>query len=138
MNNIFLAVAGFTGGTAVAAGAFALIVSLGIVPRMAGKTSLAAYSIQLENALICGGIFGMILALLEEFPFHLGKGFAMLYGVSSGIFAGCLAVALAEVLNVFPVMFRRMHLKKGLKILVTAFAFGKAAGALYYFGVLFR
>ena len=51
----------------------------------------------------------------------------------SGVFSGCLSVALAEVLNVFPVLFRRMGIKTGLEILITFFAFGKVAGGLVYF-----
>ena len=46
---------------------------------------------------------------------------------------GCLAVALAEVLNVFPVLFRRANLKNGLGFLITAFAAGKTVGGLVYF-----
>ena len=45
-------------GIGVAAGVFALVASLGMVPRMAGKTSVAAYVPALENGLIAGGIFG--------------------------------------------------------------------------------
>ena len=39
-------------GIGVAAGVFALVASLGMVPRMAGKTSVAAYVPALENGLI--------------------------------------------------------------------------------------
>ena len=128
---------GLTAGIAVAAGAFALITGLGLIPRLAGKTSVASFSIALENAVILGGIFGTVLALFEEIPFPLGKGFAVLFGGASGIFVGCLSVALAEVLNVFPILFRRTRLKTGLYLLVFAFALGKTAGSFYYFAALF-
>ena len=96
---LLLGALGLLCGIGVAAGVFALVASLGMVPRMAGKTSVAAY----------------------------------VYGLASGVFSGCLSVALAEVLNVFPVLFRRMGIKTGLEILITFFAFGKVAGGLVYF-----
>ena len=120
-------------GIGVAAGVFALVASLGMVPRMAGKTSVAAYVPALENGLIAGGIFGCVLAVFPELPFPVGTWFLGVYGLASGVFSGCLSVALAEVLNVFPVLFRRMGIKTGLERLITFFAFGKVAGGLVYF-----
>ena len=114
-------------GIGVAAGVFALVASL------AGKTSVAAYVPALENGLIAGGIFGCVLAVFPELPFPVGTWFLGVYGLASGVFSGCLSVALAEVLNVFPVLFRRMGIKTGLEILITFFAFGKVAGGLVYF-----
>ena len=104
-------------GIGVAAGVFALVASLGMVPRMAGKTSVAAYVPALENGLIAGGIFGCVLAVFPDLPFPVGTWFLGVYGLASGVFSGCLSVALAEVLNVFPVLFRRMGIKTGLEIL---------------------
>ena len=130
---IVLGILGLLFGIGVAAGVFALVASLGMVPRMAGKTSVAAYVPALENGLIFGGIFGSILAIFPNLPFRVGSWFLVAYGLSSGVFLGCLSVALAEVLNVFPVLFRRAGLKKGLGFLITAFAAGKTVGGLVYF-----
>ena len=130
---IVLGALGLLCGIGVAAGVFALVASLGMVPRMAGKTSVAAYVPALENGLIAGGIFGCVLAIFPDLPFPVGVWFLVVYGLASGVFLGCLSVALAEVLNVFPVLFRRMGLKTGLGILITSFALGKTAGGLVYF-----
>ena len=130
---VILGILGFLCGIGVAAGVFALIASLGMVPRIAGKTSVAAYVPVLENGLIFGGIFGCVLAIFPDIPFQVGTWFLVLYGLASGLFLGCLSVALAEVLNVFPVLFRRAGLKQGLGILITAFAAGKTIGGLVYF-----
>ena len=111
---LLLGALGLLCGIGVAAGVFALVASLGMVPRMAGKTSVAAYVPALENALIAGGIFGCVLAVFPELPFPVGTWFLGVYGLASGVFSGCLSVALAEVLNVFPVLFRRMGIKTGL------------------------
>lgn len=130
---IILGILGLLFGIGVAAGVFALVASLGMVPRMAGKTSVAAYVPALENALIFGGIFGCILAIFPQLPFQVGTWFLVFYGLASGVFLGCLSVALAEVLNVFPVLFRRASLKNGLGFLITTFAAGKTVGGLIYF-----
>lgn len=56
-----------------------------------------------------------------------------IYGLSVGIFVGCIAVALAEILHTFPIIYKRMKLRAGLGIIVISMAIGKALGALYYF-----
>lgn len=124
---------GFCCGAAVAGGVFALIASLGLLPRLAGKTSLAAHFIPLENAVIYGGIAGSVIQIFPHIPLRFGIWFSVLYGLSAGMFTGCLAAALAEVLNVFPVLFRRANVKQGLSWMVFFFALGKTMGALYYF-----
>ena len=133
-----LAAVGLISGFSVAAGTFALIASLGLIPRMAGKTSVAARIIALENAVIFGGIFGAVIQICDGIWLRVGAWLLVLYGICAGIFAGCLSVALAEVLHVFPILFRRAKLKMGLNLLVFVFAVGKAVGAFYYFAVLFR
>ena len=56
-----------------------------------------------------------------------------IYGLCVGIFVGCIAVALAEILHTFPIIYKRMKLRAGLGIIVISMAIGKALGALYYF-----
>ena len=50
-----------------------------------------------------------------------------------GIFVGCVSIALAEVLNVFPIIFHKLKLDKNLSIYVIAMALGKMAGSFWYF-----
>ena len=70
-------------------------------------------------------------AFLIWIPF--GPALLCVYGISAGIFVGSIAVALAEILNTFPITFRRMGLKVGLFWVMLAMAAGKVAGSLYYF-----
>lgn len=55
------------------------------------------------------------------------------YGTAAGIFVGCTAVALAEILNTFPILFRRLYINRGLSGVMIAMALGKMAGSFYYF-----
>lgn len=49
-----------------------------------------------------------------------------------GMFVGTLIIALAEVLDVLPILDRRIRIRKGITLLVLALAFGKLAGSLCY------
>ena len=138
IDNIVLILLGLISGAATAAGYFALISSIGIIPRMAGKSSTAIHVMAYENALILGGTFGTVISLIECLRFPVGSWLLIVYGILAGSFVGCLAAALAEVLQVWPVLFRRMGLKKGLNMGMLFFAMGKMAGALYFFTVIYR
>ena len=130
--SLFLIFYGLSSGCLVAAGTFAFIAAIGIVPRMAKRTKTQRYIRVYEDAIVLGGIFGTTAMFMEyrflEIPFLLG-----VYGFCAGIFVGVLAMALTEVLNVVPIMLRRARLTKGLQWLVLAFGLGKVFGSLAYF-----
>lgn len=117
----------------MSAGTFAFLIVVGVIPRMIGKCNRAAETMHFENAVICGGIWGTILSVFPGISLPLGPLFLCAYGLSAGIFVGCIAVALAEILNTFPITFRRMKMKEGLSWVMLAMALGKCAGSLYYF-----
>lgn len=85
-----------------------------------------------ENIVIVGGIIGGLIGVFR-FRIHLGMAMAVVYGIMSGIFVGCMAVALAETLNAMAVFARRVYLKKGLRIIIYGIALGKLTGSLLYF-----
>lgn len=132
IKEIFLGFIGLTSGFAVSAGVFAFIVTLGVVPRFAGKTHTSNKVMTYENAIFLGGMFGNLMSI---FGFSLPLGLILLcvFGLSAGIYTGCLAVALAEILDAFPIMFRRTRMKIGQEWILVAMAFGKAIGAVYFY-----
>ena len=129
----FLCLVGLTAGFAVSAGTFAFMIVIGVIPRMIGKCNRAAETMHFENAIIAGGILGNLISVFLEIRIPFGVLFLCAYGISAGIFVGCIAVALAEILNTFPIMFRRIGLKQGLPYVMVVMALGKTLGALYYF-----
>ena len=133
IRHFFLAFIGLSAGLSVSAGTFALIISLRIVPRMIGKGHSANRIILFENMIILGGICGTVVTVYPNLMLPFGSPFLILYGLLSGIQVGCLVMALAEIMNVFPIMFRRFGLKIGLQWVIASMAVGKTLGGLWYF-----
>lgn len=133
IRHIFLGFVGLAAGFGVSAGTFAFLIIIGVIPRMIGKCNRAAETLHFENAVILGGIFGNLASVFLNLRFPFGPLLLCVYGLSAGIFVGCMAVALAEILNTFPIVFRRLGLKVGLFWAIIAMAAGKLIGSLYYF-----
>lgn len=131
--HVMLTVIGLTSGFAVAGGTFALIVTLKIIPRIVGKSHLANQTVRFEDMVILGGIIGTIFSVFPMLRFPAGHWLLALYGLCSGIQVGCLLMALAEIVNLFPIIFRRLNLKIGLSWVIISLAAGKLAGSLVYF-----
>ena len=55
------------------------------------------------------------------------------FGIFAGMFVGCFAIAIAEMLNTIPVFTRRIRLGKGIGIVMLFLALGKTIGSLIYF-----
>lgn len=129
---LFLGFVGLAAGFAVSAGVFAFIISVGVIPRMIGKTQTVKEVLIYETAILLGGTLGNVFSLFE-WKLPLGMPLLILFGVSAGVFTGCLAVALAEILNSFPIMFRRLRIKEGLPWVLFFMAMGKTFGSLYFY-----
>ena len=133
IKHVFLAFIGLACGLSVACGSFAFAVKLGVIPQMAGKSKTAKHVMAYENATILGGIAGNIISVFLGIRFPAGHLFLALFGLSAGIFVGCMAVALAEIIDAYPIMHRRMKLKIGMEWMLATIAIGKMCGCLFYF-----
>lgn len=134
-------------GSLVAAGIFTFINSLGIVTRLAQVTRTADKLLCYETWISLGAVFGNVWWLIISDKFLAGNlekivenipdifAFCMLsiFGLLSGIFVGCLIGAIAEILDAFPIMFRRIHLASGLAWVIAALAAGKFTGIIFQF-----
>ena len=152
MDTLVLSLLGICSGLMVSAGVFTVLFIVGLVPRFAGRTNTARCELLYEEVIIAGSITGGILSV---FPIQGSVGELLItvlgnnnsqielsmffdavlifIGIFSGIFVGCLSIALAEVLDGIPIFERRVNLKKGLELIIFAVAFGKLAGSLVYF-----
>lgn len=127
-----LGIIGLSAGFAVAGGVFSFITMLGIIPRLAARTHTKDRIYRYESAVILGGSLGNIW-ILYEIPLLPSYVLTGAIGLFSGIFVGCLAMALAEVLRVFPILTARISLKEGFPYVVAAAAIGKAVGTVFQY-----
>ena len=130
---ILLAVIGLSGGVAVAAGLFSFIVELGVVADFADRTHTGEQIMFYEDCVALGGIMGNLIYVFR-IGLPLGTPFLAMTGLFAGIFVGCWAMALAEILNVFPVFMRRLKIVRYISAFVISMALGKGLGVLVFFG----
>lgn len=137
--SILLAIAGGSFGALVSAGVLTVLVSVGLIPRFAQKTKSADHILLYENAVIFGTIIGGILTVFSSYlRFPNGAGWfgivlLVIYGLFGGMFEGCVALAIAEMLDSIPIFSRRVGFHQGIEAFVAAVALGKATGSLSYF-----
>ncbi len=129
---ILLVILGLCSGMAVAGGIFAFITMLGVIPRLAFRTNTAKNILLYENAIIWGGTFGNCWSLYGYRIPLMTPGVCVI-GIFSGIFVGCLAMALAESLRVLPILIHRTHIESGFPYVVLALGLGKMTGTLFQF-----
>ncbi len=144
--------AGWAGcfGLLTAAGVFTVLVAVGLVPRFAGKTHTAGKVLLYEEMVILGAIGGGIISIFPEyiqparylhsrFPelMWLWDGIGIVeqvaFGLFSGMFVGCLALAIAEMLDSIPIFARRVSFRHGVGFVVLGIALGKLCGSFGYF-----
>lgn len=129
---VLMAVVGLSAGMAVAGGLFSFISELGVVSDFADRTHTGEYILLYENSVALGGILGNIF-FIYQIGIPYGAWLVPVFGLFGGIFVGCWSMALAEILNVFPVFARRAKLLRGIQYVILGVAAGKGAGALVFF-----
>lgn len=132
VNQIILAVIGISGGLVVAGGLFAFIIGLGIAADFADRTNTAKSILLYEDCVALGGIAGNLVSV---FRIHIPYGAWLLpvFGALSGVFVGCWAMALAEILNLFPIFLRRLKIVRYISVFILSIAIGKGIGSFLFF-----
>lgn len=133
IENAILLILGVLFGTAVSFGFMAFIALVGVIPRLAAVTKSAKKILLYENLIVLGsGLFNIIYLFHIKIPVGI-IGFLVFF-FFAGVFIGCLAGAIAEVVKTFPIIARRVHLHKGIPYIIYSLAFGKLTGTIvqYY------
>jgi stage V sporulation protein AB len=130
LSSLLLIFIGLAGGIAVGSGFVAFITVLDIVPRLVQLTKARRSIRGCEYSIVLGVVFftwidfrGWVIDSPEWVTVPLG--FTM------GIFVGLLAAALTEVVNVLPILAKRLRMQAHLLYLLMAMALGKVAGSIY-------
>lgn len=157
LQQIFLAILGVSAGILVSAGVFTVLLSVGLVPRFAGQTHTSRNVFLYEEMVVLGTMTGVFFSIFESSGCAgdrvrekmifgaatvvvwkwISSILMALFGLFAGIFVGCLALAIAEMLDSIPILTRRIGFRHGLGFMVLGIALGKLAGSLIYFGLHF-
>lgn len=129
LGSVLLAALGLTGGFAVGSAFVALLILLDLIPRLVQLTKAYRRAGVFESAILVGAVFW---SCADQFDWRLGltPGWLLLPAVFQGLFVGMFAAALTEVLNVLPILTRRLKLGRATFPLLCAMALGKVAGSL--------
>lgn len=131
LTNVFVGLLGLAGGLAVGSGLVALLIVLDLIPRLAQLAGAYRMSAWFETAVICGSLYFTFADFLD-WKLKLPATVTLcLTGLISGLFVGMLAAALTEVLNVLPILAKRMNLSEYMVALVMAMVTGKILGSLF-------
>lgn len=121
---------GFSGGLAVGAGFVAFITVLGVIPRLVQLARAEQHIRLFGSCATAGALFGTYLSF-TDITWNEPILVLIIWGLLHGLFNGMLAAALTEVLNVFPILSKRLRLDGYLPWLLMAIVFGKIAGSLF-------
>ncbi|WFD09437.1 stage V sporulation protein AB [Tepidibacter hydrothermalis] len=135
MKLAFITVLGFSEGIVVGSGIVALLTLLDIIPRLCQITNSYQYLAKYEYMLIFGAFFGSLFSLTNV-SFNFGSICLILFGGFYGIFIGMLASALAEAVDVIPVMQRRLNIQGMVKYIITVLIIGKTVGSIVCWTIL--
>ncbi|WP_445492111.1 stage V sporulation protein AB [Niallia sp. 03133] len=122
---------GLAWGTTVGAGYVAFLTVFGIIPRLTQLTKTVSKIHAYEWSVVFGAVCGTF-AFLRESTFSLPPFLLIIIGLAGGIYIGMIAAALTEVLNVFPLLAKRIGIDDRLLILMMAIVFGKIFGSLFH------
>ncbi|MCD7856112.1 MAG: stage V sporulation protein AB [Clostridiales bacterium] len=125
-----LSLIGLGSGVFVAGAVVSFIAIIGVVPRLAQKTGTKKFIKLYEEAIILGGIIGGTDTYFDWY-LPLGKTVVIFLSFCIGVFYG----SLAEVLNILPILTRRVRLTQGMRWFICAVAVGKLVGSLLYYFV---
>ncbi len=112
-------------------GLVALLTVLGIVPRLMQITRTKRYIHLYQSGIVGGTVFWSWIALnyyVIQFPSWI----TAIWGLFAGLFVGMLAAALTEVLNVLPILAKRLQMAEKMVWFLMAMVLGKVLGSLFH------
>ena len=157
LSKLLPVVVGLGAGILVSAGVFTVLLSVGLVPRFAGKTHTGEKIFLYEEMVVFGTLVGCLASVFPgavifgrewlQKRLEAGAAFewlALTVEALTGlilaaepkriVYVSCNpALAIAEMLDSIPILTRRIGFRHGLGLMVLSIAMGKAVGSLLYF-----
>ena len=134
IKDVMLAILGLSAGITAAGGLFSFIIGLGVVSDFADRTHTGEHVMLYEDTIAVGGSIGAVISIYPiTMPQELVKYLIPVVGLFSGIFVGCWAMALTEMLDLFHIFIRRIRMVRGTAAVIIGIALGKGLGDLLFF-----
>lgn len=152
---ILLGTIGLSAGLIISFGLVALILGLDLIPRFAEMTHTEQHLKKYEKCLMLGAILGNIITIyqidltgwidcvgkigildwnrVQSVGLGICHCFAGVLGLFSGIYLGCWVIALTEVVDMFPILFRKIKIQAGVGWIILCAAFGKSLFSMLYY-----
>ena len=131
MKNILLMLIALAGGITAGSAAAAFLALLEVIPRLMQISDTRNY-IKLYQWVLTFGFVLFTLIYFTEFHLNLSKYVAIPSGFLYGMFIGIFSSALAEVLNVIPVLAKKLKLRDHLVYVIYTLMAGKVIGSIFY------
>ncbi len=131
MKYIICILLGLSGGLVVGGGLVAFFTLLGVISNILKFTKTEIYPKVGELSVLIGALVASVLYLFE-IKLHINRYFLVFLGLLAGIFIGIVASALAETLDVMPVVADRLNIIRWVYIGVFAIMFGKVFFSIIY------
>ena len=127
---LFLIIFGLSSGIMVGAGVVALLILVGIIPRMAQITKTKQFINCYEKILVIGTLLGSLISI-QNISISIGRIGVLILGLSYGIYIGFLSSGLAEILDYIPIVSRRLKIPTlYLKYIIISLLIGKVIGSI--------
>ena len=130
LSALFAIFIGLSGGLAVGGGFVAFLTVLGVFPRLIQLTKTLRFVRLYEWGIVMGAVYSSWISL-RDITFDIPAVFLAGVGLLGGMFVGMLAAALTEVLNVLPILAKRIGIEEKILVLLMAIVFGKIFGSLF-------
>lgn len=121
---------GLAGGIAVGSGMVAFLIVLDIIPRLVQLSRSPGMIRWYEFSVISGSLLFTIIDFFD-WRMEISIFFVGIFGLFAGGFIGMLAGALTEIINVLPILAKRVGLEEYMIGLLMAMVLGKVLGSLF-------
>lgn len=126
---VFIILFGLSSGIMVGAGVVAILILIGVIPRMAQVSKTKSFIMLYEKLLIIGALLGSLISL-HDIHLDMGRVGTIISGLAYGVFVGFLSSGLTEVLDYIPMVSRRLKIPTiCLKYIIISLLIGKVLGS---------
>lgn len=126
---LFLIIFGLSSGIMVGSGVIALLILVGIIPRMSQISNTRSFVNFYEKILVIGTFLGALISI-QNIHLSIGKIGVLVFGLAYGVFVGFLSSGLAEILDYIPIVSRRLKIPTlYLKYIIISLLIGKVIGS---------